>query len=208
MGIMAQYPPGVESISQVCGTCHALNAELFASSPHKQAYAERGLPECTTCHSNHEIVAATDKLLGVSSDAVCSRCHSETQNRNGYIAAKSMRALIDSLDLKEQEAKNSVDEAEQKGMDISEAKFKLRDVRQARLQSRTMVHAFNEKKFSDAAEIGIKTAVLIDQDSKNAIHEYYFRRIGLAISTIILTILAGSIYFYVKRLERKQSQRY
>ena len=130
-GNYGAVPPGVESISQVCGTCHALNAELFASSPHKQAYAERGLPECTTCHSNHEIVAATDKLLGVSSDAVCSRCHSETQNRNGYIAAKTMRALIDSLDLKEQEAKNSVDEAEQKGMDISEAKFKLRDVRQA-----------------------------------------------------------------------------
>jgi len=29
-------PPGVESISKVCGTCHALNADLFSSSPHKK----------------------------------------------------------------------------------------------------------------------------------------------------------------------------
>ncbi len=53
-GNHAATPPGIESVSKVCGTCHALNADLFASSPHKKAFDDRKLPECETCHSNHE----------------------------------------------------------------------------------------------------------------------------------------------------------
>ena len=196
-------PPGVESISKVCGTCHVLNAELFSSSPHKKAYDERKLPECETCHGKHEIIAATNQLLGVTPEAVCSRCHSERRNVKGYLAAKAMRGLIDSLESEEQTVRKLVDEAEQKGMEISEAKFKLRDVRQARLQSRTMVHAFNEEKFRDVVDKGIKISGLIAEESKSAIHEYYFRRLGLVISTLIITILAMSLYLYVRRLERK-----
>ena len=200
-------PPGVESISKVCGTCHALNAELFSSSPHKKAFDERHLPECETCHGNHEIIAATDKLLGVTPEAVCSRCHSERQNAKGYLVAKSMRGWIDSLDSEEQRVISMVNDAEQKGMEISEAKFKLKDVRQARLQSRTMVHAFNEEKFIEVIGNGLKTTAFIAEESNTAIHEYFFRRIGLVISTFILTILAVSVYLYVRRLERNQRRR-
>jgi predicted CXXCH cytochrome family protein len=201
-------PPGVESISKVCGTCHALNADLFSSSPHKKAFDDRKLPECETCHSNHEIIAATDKLLGVTPEAVCSRCHTERQNVKGYQVAKTMRGLIDSLELGEQGAQKLVNEAEQKGMEISEAKFKLRDVRQARLQSRTMVHAFSEGKFKEVVDNGIKISSLIAEESQSAIHEYYFRRFGLVIATCIITLLALSLYLYVRRLERKQKEHF
>ncbi len=46
-------PPGVESISKVCGTCHVLNMELFEQSPHKKAFDENDYPECESCHGNH-----------------------------------------------------------------------------------------------------------------------------------------------------------
>jgi predicted CXXCH cytochrome family protein len=197
-------PPGAESVSNVCGTCHALNAELFSSSPHKNAFDQRNLPECETCHGNHEIIAATDKLLGVAPEAICSRCHSEAQNIKGYQAAKKMRGLIDSLEVEEKMDQRSVYDAEQKGMEISEAKYSLRDVRQARLQSRTTVHAFNEEKFAEVINQGLKTAALIEVESQSAINEYYFRRIGLAISTLIITIVALSLYLFVRRLEKKQ----
>jgi predicted CXXCH cytochrome family protein len=196
-------PPGVESISKVCGTCHALNAELFASSPHKKAFDERKLPECETCHGKHEIIAASNQLLGIQPEAVCGRCHNERQNAGGYQVAKTMRALIDSLEAAEHMDQALVNEAEQKGMEISEAKFKLRDVRQARLQSRTMVHAFNEGKFRDVVEHGMNVASIVSEDARAAIHDYYFRRWGLVISTFIITILAISLYTYVRRLERK-----
>jgi len=197
-------PPGAESVSKVCGTCHALNADLFSSSPHKKAFDERKLPECETCHSNHEIIAATDKLLGVTPEAICSKCHTGTQNVKGYQVAKKMRGLEDSLEAIEKRDKELVNEAEQKGMEISEAKFRLRDVRQARLQSRTAIHAFSEEKFTEVITHGLKTAAFIEGESENAIHEYYFRRIGLAVLTSIITILAISLFIFIKRLEKKQ----
>jgi predicted CXXCH cytochrome family protein len=197
-------PPGVESISKVCGTCHALNADLFSSSPHKKAYDERKLPECETCHSNHGIIAATNQLLGVQPEAICSKCHSESQNTKGYAVAKTMRALIDSLESSSRSAGSLVDDAEQNGMEISEAKFRLRDARQARLQSRTMVHSFNEQKFRETVDKGLLVAQDVKNEARVAIGEYSFRRVGLGVATFIITILAISLYIFIRRLERKQ----
>lgn len=197
-------PPGLESISKVCGTCHALNAELFSRSPHKKAFDDRHMPECETCHGNHEIVSATDQLLGISPGAVCSRCHTKTENVDGYRAAMSMRELVDSLNTEERSATTLVDEAEQKGMDVGDAQFKLRDIRQARMQSRTIVHAFDELKFRETVGTGRQAALSVVTDARQAIHEYYFRREGLGIATIILTILAASLLLYVRRIERSK----
>ena len=197
-------PPGVQSISQVCGTCHALNADLFSNSPHKKAFDARKLPECETCHGNHEILVATEQMLGVSQDAVCSRCHTATENPKGYAAAMAMRSMVDSLDHAETTARSLVDDAEQKGMEISEEKFKLRDVRQARLESRTTVHAFNEQKLRTVVDKGINSAETISAQAQDAVNEYFFRRWGLGISTIIITILAISLYAFIRRVERNQ----
>lgn len=196
-------PPGVESVSKVCGTCHALNADLFSSSPHKKAFDDRKLPECETCHSNHEILAATDKLIGVAPDAVCARCHSESQNPKGFIVAKTMRGLIDSLQLLQDKASDLIDDAEQRGMEISESKFKLRDAHQARLQSRTMVHSFDEGKFREVIGKGIGVASIVALDGQHAIDEYYFRRWGLGIASLIITIVALALYLTIRQMERK-----
>lgn len=199
-------PPSVESISKVCGTCHALNAALFASSPHKKAFDSRKLPECETCHGYHDIVAATDELLGVSPEAVCGWCHHETENAKGYRVAKTLRQLIDSLEVSEKRADSLVTNAEQKGMEVTEARFKLRDVRQARLQSRTMVHAFNEKEFREVIGKGLAPSSLVASEGQHAIDEYFFRRWGLGVATLIITIVAGSLYMTIRRIEKAQER--
>jgi predicted CXXCH cytochrome family protein len=199
-------PPGVESISKVCGTCHALNADLFAASPHKKAFDEQKLPECETCHGNHEIVAATEKLLGVSPEAVCSRCHTSMKNAKGYETAAAMRRLVDTLSAEEIRSGKLVDEAEQKGMEIGEAKFKLRDIRQARLQSRTVVHAFDEGKLRESVLKGLAISSTVEAEAQQAIGEYYFRRIGLGIATLIITIVGISLYLLIRRIERRQKK--
>ncbi|HSQ74936.1 MAG TPA: cytochrome c3 family protein [Bacteroidota bacterium] len=196
-------PPGVASISNVCGTCHALNAELFAGSPHKKAFDEQGLPECETCHGNHEIVTAGTWMLGVSDQSVCGNCHSADANASGFAVARMMRSLADSLLEMESAAEKLVDEAEQKGMEITEARFGLRDVRQARLQSRTVVHAFDEPKFRAVVEKGITQAASVSDGASEAIDEFYFRRIGLGVSTLIITILALSLWLLIRRIETK-----
>jgi hypothetical protein len=197
-------PPGVESVSMVCGSCHALNADLFSSSPHKKAFDDRHLPECETCHSNHAIVAATNTLVGITPDATCSRCHSPSQNQKGFAVAKDMRLMIDSLEEIEVRAGKLIEDAEQKGMEISEAKFKLRDARQARLQSRTVIHAFDKEKFHEVADKGLNIATMVQSDAQHAIDEYFFRRWGLGIATIIVSVVAIALYVTIRRIERRQ----
>lgn len=197
-------PPGVESVSKVCGTCHAINADLFSSSRHKKAFDDRNLPECETCHSNHEIDAATSEMLGVQQGSTCIKCHTEADHSKGYTIAKEMRQLSNSLDSSERKADTLIDEAEQKGMEVSEAKFKLRDVRQAMLQTRTMVHSFDEQKFKETVDKGLNTASIVTGDAQAAIDEYTFRRMGLGIASIIITIVALSLYLFIRRIERRQ----
>lgn len=198
-------PPGVESISKVCGTCHALNAELFSTSPHKKAFDELMLPECEMCHGNHEIIAATDKLLGTAPEAVCSRCHSESDKPKGFRVAGIMRGLIDSLETSEDQVTKLVEDAEQKGMEVGEAKFKLRDVRQARLEARTKVHSFSEPVFREVIHRGDSVAAMVGDEAQHAIDEYYFRRMGLGVSTLIISALALSLFLFIRRTEKKQA---
>ncbi len=198
-------PPGITSISLVCGTCHALNAELFSASPHKAGFDRLKKPECETCHGNHEIVAATDRLLGVAPEAACRMCHSETAYPRGFAAAAAMRASIDSLEADEMVADSLVSEAEQKGMEVGEARYQLRDVRQARLESRTMVHAFNLEKFREVTTKGRMTAAEVTGSAQAALEEHQFRRVGFGISTGILTLLVISLALYIRRMEQKKS---
>jgi len=195
-------PPGIESISKVCGTCHALNAELFSSSPHKKAFDQKRLPECETCHGDHAIITATDKLLGVQNGAVCKWCHGDKPESKAFQTAKFMRELRDSLVNEEENALLLINDAEQKGIEISDVKFKLRDAKQALFESRTMVHSFDQSKFSETIDKGLNVTTSVTQDMSNAIDDYYFRRWGLGVSSLIITILAMSLFFYIKRIEK------
>ena len=197
-------PPGIESISKVCGSCHALNAELFASSPHKQAFDKNNYPECETCHGNHEILIAKDQLLGVSDGAVCRKCHSEDKNQKGYFVAKEMRTLTDSLVAEDSLARKLVFEAEQKGMDVEEVKFKLREIHQARLEGRTIVHAFSEAKFKEVTNKGFSASNVAITEAQAAINEFYFRRYGLAVAIVVITFLIIIIFFYIRKIERNK----
>jgi predicted CXXCH cytochrome family protein len=203
-GNHAATPPGVESISNVCGNCHVLNAQLFSQSPHKQAFDRNNYPECETCHGNHGIISATDNLLGVGPNAVCSKCHTELKNVKGFKIAKQMRSMVDSLNTLNLEADTLIDEAEQKGMEISEAKFKLSEATHAKLEVKTIVHAFDLIKFKNIIdEKGIKITKDVITEANASIHEFYFRRLGLGISILIISFLAFTLFLYIRKIEKK-----
>jgi predicted CXXCH cytochrome family protein len=196
-------PPGVESISKVCGTCHVLNMELFEQSPHKKAFDENDYPECESCHGNHLVKPATDEMVGTQKPAVCVDCHSAETDDKGFMIAGEMKKLIDSLRTKDSETKVILDEAGQKGMDVSDAAFSLKDVRQVLIQSRTTIHAFNLDKFKEQIGEGFTIVNKAKISGEEAIDEFYYRRIGLGISTILVTLLVIGLYIKLKKVEKK-----
>lgn len=96
-------PPGLDSISLVCGQCHGREAQLFRGSAKRTAFEthndllaqsstrrcsechESGTPadtlgvshlsECASCHGNHDVVRPTVALLSPLPQTPCAFCH-------------------------------------------------------------------------------------------------------------------------------------
>jgi predicted CXXCH cytochrome family protein len=193
-------PPGVASLSAVCGNCHALEAELFDSSPHKPAFEKKGYPMCETCHSNHAIVKPLDSWVGTKEPALCINCHSENDNTRGLETARGISKAITSLLVAHDEAKEVLDEAIEKGMMTTDEEFLLKDVEQVLIQTRTLIHAFNIDSVADKAEEGLKKAKQVKENSLALIDEYYFRRKGLGLATLFITILVVALYLKIRQI--------
>ena len=194
-------PPEVESVSKVCGTCHVLNSQMFQESPHKTAFDKKKINECGGCHSNHDIVKPSDEMLGAGEKSVCIKCH--TQNDKGIQAAVLMKQMVDSL-LKDVEAANFyINEAEQKGMDVSDAKFESNDIKKVLITSRTITHYSDVDKYINSISEGFKITSKAKITGQEAIDEYYFRRLGLGVSTAFITILCVALYLKLRKIERK-----
>jgi predicted CXXCH cytochrome family protein len=196
-------PPGVNSLAAVCGVCHALEAELFAASPHAEAYRENDFPMCETCHSNHYIIKPFDNMIGPSETSICTECHSVDDGTKGLAVADSIRTSLINLVHARTEASNMLDKAISKGIMTTDEEFLLKEVEQSLIQARTMIHSFDMNLVAPKAAAGIIQADTVRTNSAALIDEYYFRRKGLAAATLIITFLAIMLYRKIRQIEKK-----
>jgi hypothetical protein len=199
-------PPGVEDISSVCGLCHAKVAGLFDKSPHKAAFEMNDFPQCETCHSNHAIVKPRDVMIGTGPQSLCIECHSKDDGTKGYVTAATVSILLDSLVHLEDTATEVINEAESKGMLVEDERFALKDVHSSLITSRTLVHTFDLTKIQPELDKGIKLAVATEGRGLQIIGDYYFRRKGLVVASIFITLLAILIWMKIRRLEKHQKK--
>jgi hypothetical protein len=195
-------PPGVKSISHVCGICHALNAEMFSRSPHADVFEKNKIPQCEVCHGNHLIVKPSDEMLGIGIKSTCVKCHKEGDR--GFEVARQMKDIIDTLVSRISYAKRVLDEAEFKGMDVSDARYEMNNVPQILIKARTITHTANLDEFKQEINPGYEIIDMVIKAGTDAINEYYFRRWGLGVSTLFITILIIAIYLKIKQIERRR----
>lgn len=108
-------PPGLESVSFVCGQCHGREAELFRSSAKRDGFRDhseyladagpdgcvachdlpepaaaltdfRNFGECSACHGNHGIVRPTLSFLSPLPETPCGFCHSGAEGEGAVHA--------------------------------------------------------------------------------------------------------------------------
>ncbi len=194
-------PPGIPAIGFVCGQCHLNNSELFAESPHKQAFAEEELPECETCHDNHAIEHPTDAMLGTGEESICVDCHEE--GSDGYRIAEVLYAKIDSLKLRLSAADSLLQVARKAGMEVSEPLYQLNEANQFLIQGRTMIHSLSEGKVDSLTARGIGLAIEAYEQGLQAIDELQFRRKGLAVSLVFILLLALGLYLKIREIDSR-----
>ncbi|HUV30731.1 MAG TPA: cytochrome c3 family protein [Acidobacteriota bacterium] len=194
-------PPGVVSLSAVCGNCHALESEMFDRSPHKVAFDENDLPECETCHSNHLVMKPSDAMVGPTEPGLCVDCHDIDDGTRGLAVADSMLTAILNLLSVRREAQASLEDAVTRGMMTTDEELRIKDVDQALIQARTLVHSFSADEVTSRALAGVQVADTVKLNSLALVDEYYYRRYGLAVATLFITILAVGLYFRIRRLD-------
>ncbi len=193
-------PPGIGSVADVCGNCHALEAELFNDSPHKEAFSDNEIPMCEVCHSNHFIEKPNDAMIGIEEPALCVNCHSADDGTKGFETAKGMSESINKLVNAHNEAKLVLDEAIEKGMMTTDEEFRLKEVGQILIQTRASIHSYDLNTVLPKAEEGMKRADTVKNNSAALIDEYYFRRKGLGFATLFITVVCIALYMRIRRL--------
>ncbi len=194
-------PPGISWVGNVCGQCHPVNADLFNKSRHAQVFVQMGTPGCATCHSNHEIVPTSDAMLGIGGNAICSTCHTPTDN--GGKTAVAMRESIDQLRTAYERANGLLTTAEHDGMEVSQPLFELNEAKTALIKARASIHGFN----LDGVKAQVKPGLEISEKSRarglRALDELQFRRKGLAVSVLIIVALIVGLVMKIRRMEQK-----
>jgi predicted CXXCH cytochrome family protein len=197
-------PPGVSSVIAVCGQCHQSNEELYEKSPHRAVFERRNLPGCVVCHGNHRVAAPTDSLVSFAASSPCGKCHKNDGTDGAAVGMVRIRGLLDSLTVGQAEAVAVLDHAENLGMDVSDARYTLKDVNQAVVQSRVTIHSFGVNDLEEAARPGLELIAKARAAGEEAIHEHKFRREGLVVSTLIVTFLVVVLWLKIRAIERRQ----
>ena len=195
-------PPGVGDLPHVCGQCHATVATIFAGNGHDSIFTANKLPGCVTCHSNHGIMMPSDSLLTARARSVCERCHAAGTPAAGQFLA--MRRLIDSLTEVQANSQRVLDQANNLGMDVSQAQFTLADVTTALTKARTAIHSFRADTVRAQIAVGLKTATGAAEQGRAALVEHSYRRLGLAISVPFILGLAGALWLRLRYIEADQ----
>jgi len=193
-------PPGVESLAAVCGNCHVFEADLYLKSPHKVAFEKNDFPMCETCHSNHRIEKPTDSMVGTGSETVCSNCHSADDGTRAFGIADTISNELGRLVASRAKAKAALDEAIAKGMLTTDEEMMLGEVDQTLIQARTLVHSIATAEFLPKVETGLVKADTVLTKSNSLIEDYFYRRKGLALATLFITIVAVSLYLKIRKL--------
>jgi predicted CXXCH cytochrome family protein len=196
-------PPGIASVANVCGQCHVRQAELFQASPHKIVFDNLQYSECIKCHSNHDIAAPHDDLIGTGRDSLCVTCHQPGDK--GFIAAGAMRTRIDELIAGIARSQEILDRAERAGMEVSRPKFDLREATDALTHSRVLIHTSSPNEVDKVALPGLEVTNKTYQAGIGALAELSFRRKGLVVSLFFILLLAGLVYLKIRQIEADSS---
>jgi hypothetical protein len=146
-------PPGLASIRHVCGECHATMAEFFQASGHVEIFERDSLPGCVTCHDNHAVEAPADSTLALRAQDTCLNCHQPPDSAGGEFIV--MLSLLDSLRQAFRNSQAVLRQAENAGMEVSQALFELEDVNNALTKARSAIHSFHVDRVKQEVDQGL-----------------------------------------------------
>jgi len=200
-GSHGAVPPGVDSVANVCSSCHVVNAELFAKSAHKSAFSDLGMPGCVTCHGNHDITKPSDALLGGGEGTPCATCHEP--NTEPMKKAAELRTMIEGLAGRIDQATTVLTKAERAGMEIGVPRFELIAAKESLIKARAATHSLDTESIKTATDSGLVVAQKSLESGQGLLAEVQFRRKGLAASMLIIVAVLVGLFMKIREVDRR-----
>ncbi len=197
-------PPEIESISHVCGQCHALNATLFSESVHRGIWEFRNMPACESCHGNHAIHSPTDEMLSTKPGSFCSNCH----EANG--PPDQVRFMLDSLEQGIGMTHELLQRAESYLVSVDEGFIKLDKARTNLTKMRVLLHRFDLDTLRATSQSTQKLINEVHEIGLAGIENARNRRRGFWVSFVVFLAFNALIILKIRELNarrRKESQR-
>lgn len=195
-------PPGLSSVRNVCGQCHSVMADYFDQSEHGQIFDEADLPGCALCHEHHAVQPVEDVNLVDRSDDVCESCHVPPDPFGQEF--ERMAAVLDTLREAEAASRAILEEAENAGMEVSQALFDLEDVGNVQTRARSAIHTFHVEPVREQVAAGLAITEQAEERGREALDEHHFRRLGLGASSAIILLLVIGLLLKIRELERAE----
>jgi hypothetical protein len=193
-------PPGITSVSNVCGTCHVTQRERFDVSPHKDAFAALQQAACEGCHGNHAIAHPQDDRIGVGEKQVCGTCHSAGDA--GASAAAAISGALGRATAAVIGAQRRVERVKRAGMLMDDAEVKLEDAHQSLVVAQVEIHTVNPARVEDQTKAVLINTGVAEKLAAAAEAEIRYRRTGLFISLVVIASAMVALILKVRAIER------
>ena len=142
------------------------------------------------------------KMIGVKlTDALNRRKKPDDPNRWKFINKEVLETAARELNLPAVQVASLLS-AEQKGVEVSEAKFKLQDATTALVLARNLTHGLSLPEIEKSLGEGAKVLEEVKVSGEAALREAKFRRSGLIIATLFILLLALALYLKIRDLQR------
>ena len=136
-------------------------------------------------------------------ESVCLKCHDVDENEPKKVSLAFFQT-IDSLKTQLSSVENLILTAERKGMEVSEMYIHLEDARRILIQTRTNIHSFDVDDVSKVAEEGFNVINQARIGANNILNELNYRRNGLLIFSLIITLSIIVLYLKLKSMQSKK----
>jgi predicted CXXCH cytochrome family protein len=191
-------PPGVGSVVNVCGTCHAVFAQKFATSVHAEIFDKA----CVECHGNHAVLKPSDEMVGADAPAICATCHSGADDK-GAAAAAAMRRDIDRLRTGIERSAALISRVSNAGMEVSAQELALAGARSRLTLARTELHTFEPARMEPVVAEGLTIVAGVDAAGSEAVAELRYRRRGLVASLGAILLVIVALGLKIRQIERR-----
>jgi predicted CXXCH cytochrome family protein len=192
-------PPGVSSLTTVCGTCHAVFQTKFASSVHAPIFEKA----CIECHGNHAVAEPDDSMLGTSKGSVCATCHEDKEDP-GFVGAARMRTALERFQREIGVSTALIDRVKNAGMEVGDQDIALNEARNKLVLARTEVHAFDPAALDLVVAEGTQILDGVNRAGADALDELAYRRRGLFVSLGLILVVVTALALKIRDL-RKES---